>query len=232
MPGFAGTERGSFFEAPDWVDRSKPPGHTSLAPLYAQPGWWRGLFHLDFFINSPNLVWFLIALTLYNVFPYDLEAGKTWACGWVLERAVVNVASTFIYFTFWTATTYYLRWTSRKYKQSNLGPSLSRMLHNVWFAFLGCLTFTGWEVAFIHLYATGRLQYIPNAEVFSSVWNAATTILLIMLVPLWEEIHFYFSHRFLHVRVLYKYVHCVHHRNTDVDPFGGFVFFRSGMVDE
>ena len=40
-------------------------------------------------------------------------------------------------------------------------------------------------------------------------------------VPLYREIHFYFSHRLIHIKALYKYIHSVHHRNTDIEPFAG-----------
>jgi len=33
--------------------------------------------------------------------------------------------------------------------------------------------------------------------------------------------HFYFSHRFLHIRPIYRYVHSLHHRNVDIEPFAG-----------
>ena len=36
-----------------------------------------------------------------------------------------------------------------------------------------------------------------------------------------REVHFYFAHRFIHIRALYKYVHSLHHRNTDIEPFSG-----------
>ena len=41
------------------------------------------------------------------------------------------------------------------------------------------------------------------------------------LVPMYRDFHFYWAHRFIHIRVLYKYVHSLHHRNTDIDPFSG-----------
>ena len=28
-------------------------------------------------------------------------------------------------------------------------------------------------------------------------------------------------HRFIHIKALYKYIHSVHHRNTDIEPFAG-----------
>lgn len=41
------------------------------------------------------------------------------------------------------------------------------------------------------------------------------------MVPLYREIQFYFAHRLIHIRALYTYIHSVHHRNTDIEPFSG-----------
>ena len=40
-------------------------------------------------------------------------------------------------------------------------------------------------------------------------------------VPVWRGAHFYFAHRFVHIRAIYKYVHSLHHRNGDIEPFAG-----------
>jgi hypothetical protein len=49
----------------------------------------------------------------------------------------------------------------------------------------------------------------------------AIHVFWILLIPLWRDLHFYFAHRFLHIRAVYKYVHSLHHRNTDPEPFSG-----------
>ena len=38
---------------------------------------------------------------------------------------------------------------------------------------------------------------------------------------MYRDFHFYWAHRFIHIRALYKYVHSLHHRNTDIEPFAG-----------
>jgi len=40
-------------------------------------------------------------------------------------------------------------------------------------------------------------------------------------VPLVRDFHFYFAHRLIHFRALYKYIHSLHHRNNDIEPFSG-----------
>jgi hypothetical protein len=69
--------------------------------------------------------------------------------------------------------------------------------------------------------ATGKLEYISNEEAFSTPGNIARMVGWTLAIPLYRSVHFYFAHRFIHIRALYKYVHSLHHRNTDIEPFSG-----------
>jgi len=86
---------------------------------------------------------------------------------------------------------------------------------------LGVIQWTAWELVFVNIFANNKLYYIKDEEAFSSWENIVRMIAWTIAIPLWREFHFYFSHRLLHIRVLYKYVHSLHHRNYDPDPFSG-----------
>ena len=49
-----------------------------------------------------------------------------------------------------------------------------------------------------------------------AVWFVA----VFFLIPIWESFYFYWIHRALHSRLLYRF-HALHHRNTDVGPWSG-----------
>ena len=46
-------------------------------------------------------------------------------------------------------------------------------------------------------------------------------LLTILLVNMWHEIHFYFTHKLIHWGPLYKFVHSLHHKNTNPGPWSG-----------
>ena len=46
-------------------------------------------------------------------------------------------------------------------------------------------------------------------------------ILMILLLPAWETLHFFLIHRLIHWPPLYRRVHSLHHRNTNVGPWSG-----------
>jgi len=45
------------------------------------------------------------------------------------------------------------------------------------------------------------------------VWLAA--------IPFWREFHFYWIHRLIHWKPLYKHVHYLHHKNINPNPWSG-----------
>jgi sterol desaturase/sphingolipid hydroxylase (fatty acid hydroxylase superfamily) len=92
------------------------------------------------------------------------------------------------------------------------------LLHNVFYTTLGTMQWSLTEVAFVYCYMTGRLSYHP---VFSSTAGTLHLIVWCLAIPVIRDVHFYFCHRVLHTRFLYKYFHTVHHRNTDTEPFSG-----------
>eukprot|EP01065_Artemidia_motanka_P035315 TRINITY_DN43234_c0_g1_i1.p1 TRINITY_DN43234_c0_g1~~TRINITY_DN43234_c0_g1_i1.p1 ORF type:complete len:468 (+),score=130.51 TRINITY_DN43234_c0_g1_i1:60-1463(+) len=233
--GFGGTVGGSFFRPAEWVDVKKPPGYTSMAAIARVSQALKGALTLQSFFFSPNLVWSAIALATHLAFPYDLQAASTWEWGWVLYRAAINFGLFICYYGFWSLVLYKLRWADRKYKPGHL-PSAARMLHNIWYACLGCVQLTVWEVFFMHLWATAKAEVTPDYESLSTLGGVLAVLGWTVVVPVLHDVHFYFIHRLLHVRVLYRYVHSLHHRNSDIEPFCGLAmhplehsFFYAGL---
>ena len=73
----------------------------------------------------------------------------------------------------------------------------------------------------LRLWAIGKVPYATAGEVFSSPALLSLNVFWVMVMPLWRDLHFYIAHRFIHIRAIYKYVHSLHHRNADPEPFSG-----------
>merc|ERR1719336_2665460 len=220
--GFAGTgPNGSFFETPAWVDKEKAPGMTSQAGAVAPPGWWVKLVTGKFLFFSPNLVWLTIALIDYFLFPYDYEAARSLTnYNWIVKRFLVNFAITFGFFGFWHVVLYILNWSERPF-QAGRTYRVGKVVHNMWYSSLGVLQYTVWEAIYVYCCATNRIPFMSDQEAASSPKNFLIFCLAAFWVPLYREFHFYFAHRFIHISALYKYIHSLHHRNTDIEPFSG-----------
>lgn len=223
LEGLFGTVQGSFYKVPAWVDESKPPGMTSQSgALKGNPNW-SNLVTGAFLVYSPNAVWMAIALAVYFYFPYDLDAVRDPSsdafAGWMGRRALLNLFVVYTYYGWWHVTLYFW-WGKRPFNPARQ-YRFSKVAHNIWYTTLGTLQWTGWEGLYAYCLATGRLPFVADATSFESWTGIVKFVAWCFAVPLYREVHFYFAHRLIHVKCLYKYVHSTHHRNTDIEPFAG-----------
>ena len=87
------------------------------------------------------------------------------------------------------------------------------------------------EVAVERLYASRHYplltskysMYLENSMKLESHWTtiALSMVMASLLLMMIGETHFYFSHRLLHTKWLYKNVHKVHHESINPDPCSG-----------
>jgi len=86
-----------------------------------------------------------------------------------------------------------------------------------WSCISGVTLWTGYEVFFMWSYANDLLPfYLDWRE--HPIWF----VLIICAIPFFDSAHFYFIHRLLHWKPLYRVAHAVHHRNVSTGPWSGF----------
>ena len=109
------------------------------------------------------------------------------------------------------------RYDSRELiKSSRLFTFNSQVLDNMfWTLASGVTVWTAYEVLMMWAFANGHLSILNWAD--NPVWFIA----IFLLIPAWESCYFYLIHRALHFPFLYKTVHYLHHRNTNVGPWSG-----------
>jgi hypothetical protein len=131
---------------------SSPPRlHSQWGPLLLKIVTFQGL------LFSPNLIWLVVTVANYLIFPYDFRRAAELDRGWVLERALINLFIVFSYYTFWHASFYIVGVTTRKFSPETR-PSLFNLAHNVWYTGIGTLQWAVWEVLIVHCWATGKLR--------------------------------------------------------------------------
>lgn len=221
MENLFGLIRGKYFgEPPLYVNKELPAGMTDL-PKPTLISW---LMNAPFIlVTTPNFVWASISLLLYNFAPYNLGPESSGALSPVnsaffMERFPLWFGVTFGYFSFWHVALYGFNMAERPFIENRI-YNLDKVAHNAFWTTSGIAIWTVFENVFVFLWANGRLPYISDST--SSLLSLAGFLAALMGVPLWRSIHFYFAHRFLHYTPLYKQVHSLHHRNTDIEPFSG-----------
>ena len=224
--GLGGLSQGSILRASGGlINASKPPG-TSLpkTPPESLRESTSKILTGEAFFYSPNVSWFLMTVIVWCAFPYNLEGynkNEESTIDTLLDvmknRLVINNVLVLAYIGFWHWALYIGDLCNRPFVPNRI-YGLSKVLHNMFYTILGIIQWTLVEGAFIHLYKSGKLPYVDATQTPRILFQ---TLVLSILLPPFRDVHFYFAHRFIHTRPLYKYVHSLHHRNTDTEPFSG-----------
>lgn len=142
------------------------------------------------------------------------------AADWVLARLALNLAVAFSYYGFFFAGLYWRGWAARE-NQPGVRPTAGNIAHNLWYWSLGVLLWTCWEAVMMWLWGTGAVRHASFDDICQSPALLALNAAALLLVPVLRDVHFYIAHRFVHIRAIYRFVHALHRRNTDPEPFSG-----------
>ena len=217
------SSKGLFGHAAPWVNMSKPPGTTDQSELLSFKTTLNSVITGRHFFLAPHSTWAAIALLMYLICPYEeaiTTAKHGWAVGWMAKRLVLNLSVATAYYSLFHIGLWRLGWGKRKYL-ADVYPTAGNMRHNLFYWSLGILQWTLWDCVMIRLWATGKVPYTSNAELLSSWRSLVLNVFAVFMTPCWRDTHFYIVHRFSHLRAVYKFVHSLHHRNTDPEPFSG-----------
>eukprot|EP00930_Biecheleria_cincta_P087111 TRINITY_DN76367_c0_g1_i1.p1 TRINITY_DN76367_c0_g1~~TRINITY_DN76367_c0_g1_i1.p1 ORF type:complete len:443 (-),score=31.44 TRINITY_DN76367_c0_g1_i1:3-1331(-) len=218
--GLLGIRRDGFFTVPRWVDTSALPGHTDQTEQVDLGQTVQGVVMLRYHVFSHVLGFAMLALAVYSVAPYDLDqAIHAWTAQLLFGRLRVNYPLAFLFYLTWHISLGTFQFAKRPYRQAT--HTAANLLHDLWYWSLGVLQWSFWESLMMYLWASGRVPYQTDAEVLASASKLAWNILLFAVSSPMEDLHFYFMHRFIHLRAIYRFVHSVHHRNINPQPFSG-----------
>ena len=154
-------------------------------------------------------------------------AALSW--GWVLQILAINFAITVIvagglhlYLHSLAGQKTQLRFDIRPMERSQRFTFGYQVWDNVFWALaFGVPIWTGWAVLYFHLAASGRAPMLALPWEAAS-WGAALWfVLLFPLIRFWQSFHFFLIHKLIHVPVLFRHVHHLHHRNVNTGPWSG-----------
>jgi len=204
----------------DW----QPDAPNLIAPFYHLP--WRGREILAWFKSyflPWNITWMILATIYWNFLTPSVETLKTLAPGWILYLVLRNSLAVLLFYGAMEFRLYYRRRQGAQFKYNHLFPSDKRS--NV-FMFrsqaidgairtfgTGVPIWTAYEVLILWCYANGIGPWTALGQ--NPVW----LVLLFLIVPIWHEFHFYCIHRLIHVPLLYKYIHSIHHNSVNPSPW-------------
>jgi sterol desaturase/sphingolipid hydroxylase (fatty acid hydroxylase superfamily) len=129
-----------------------------------------------------------------------------------------------LYLCFW-------KWGEAKFRNARIqdrkrvdGKQIAFEVKNTLIVFLAGMPMT---LVISFLYSSGSTKLTSNAATIGWPMIALTLAILLIFNDAW----FYFWHRLLHHPKLFRYVHAVHHKSVDVNPFSSYSFhWFEGMI--
>lgn len=207
----------------------RPDYPVKYAPIFVWPpqpaAFLRWLFGWPGFLVPWNAIYVAITVATYVWTQPSSDVTKELALSWILPMYVRNLLLLTAVAGGWHMLLYTFkvnglhhkydrRWLAENDSKFTFG---NQLLDNIfWSCASGVTVWTAYEVFFAWGWANG---YIP---VYYDFWSRPVySVAVLLAIPFWREFHFYFVHRAIHIRAIYKYVHALHHRNVNPGPWSG-----------
>ena len=212
-------------KAPKWHYSPQVP--IGVSPLFTRP--FKPLAVLKWFVGgwlplSENLLVLSLAILSWVFFHPTLEQCRQFSIDWIALIWLRNLALMFLVAGGLHLYFYVLRrqgdvrhFDARPMARNNRVFTFNNQVWDnmFWSCASGVTVWTAYEVLMMWAMANGYAPALTWAE------DAGWIILLIFLIPIWETLYFYLIHRLIHWPPLYRSVHYLHHRNTNVGPWSG-----------
>lgn len=208
----------------DW----QPPGYIQTPPVFVWPP--RPAAFLKWFFGFPGYIWpwnltyLAIACATWLWLTPSLETMTTLRPGWIAFILARNLVLVSLVCGAWHLRLYTqkkqgteYKYTSRWLSENNPTFMFGNQLRDNIFLTLASAVpiWTAYEVLTLWLMARGVL---PTVSFHA---HPIYCVLLALVIPTWREFHFYCVHRLIHWPPLYRTVHHIHHKNTNVGPWSG-----------
>jgi sterol desaturase/sphingolipid hydroxylase (fatty acid hydroxylase superfamily) len=208
----------------DW----RPAKPIALPPTIAWPprpmATLRWLFGFPGYLWPMNTLWLAVTLVSWFFLTPDLASMRSFEVWWIAVLFARNFALVALLFGGLHLYFYVLKrqGDALKFSSQPLATNSRRFLFHdqvrdnaARTLGVGVPVITAYEAVTWWLYANGYIGILDWAA--NPVWFA----FLLFVAPVIHAVHFYFAHRLLHWKPLYKSVHSVHHLNVEVGPWSG-----------
>jgi len=225
MASNTGKMNASDTEKKQWHYRPQVP--VQVSPLFRQPFDARAVlnwFGRGWFPLSERLVILSLAVVSWFFFQPALIRCQVFQFDWIAQIFFRNLILMFVVAGGLHLYFYVLRgqgeerhYDARPFAENSRVFTFNNQLRDnmFWSCASGVTIWSAYEALMMWALANG---YAPMLD-----WpgDALWLVLLIFLVPIWETFYFFLIHRLLHWPPLYRKVHYLHHRNTNVGPWSG-----------
>jgi len=142
-------------------------------------------------------------------------------CAFLLRYLVVAGGAFLVFYVWWKR-----RWARWKIQEKFPGREKLRM--EILFSLSTFVIFALMGVLVMWMLRQGWTQLYFKIDEYGVPWMIASILLMILL----HDTYFYWTHRLMHVRWIFPYVHKVHHLSNNPSPWSSFSFHPAEAVVE
>ncbi len=210
----------------------RPAAPIALPPTIAWPprprAIARWLLGFPGYLWPMNALWLAITLASWAWLTPGLATMKEFEAGWIAAILLRNLALVALlfgglhaYFHVLRRQGDELRFSTQPFATGSRRFLLGDQVRDNALRTLcvGVPTITAWEAVTWWLFANGHVGVVGPETGPVAFW--AWFAFLLLAAPVIHAVHFYFVHRLLHWKPLYRTVHNVHHLNVEVGPWSG-----------
>ena len=206
----------------------QPAERPAAPPIWAWPP--RPLQSLKWLFSYPGYLWpwntIIAAIAILTWFYTQPELARMaeFRVDWIAQIYVRNLGLLVLFFGGLHLWLYVFKGQGTKLKFNPKWPGGknptflggTQLRDNVfWCVASGCTVWTAYEAVMMWSYANGLLPYVDWET------NPVYFVALLLMLMAWHMVHFYFGHRLLHWKPLYKAAHHLHHKNVNIGPWSG-----------
>ena len=185
-----------------------------------------------FYVGTALLVW----ATLVP----DMATMKTLAFDWIAQLLAVNAALVFVFTSTWHWRLYVRRAQRAELKFDARWPGDGSLFlfgnqhadNMFWTMASGVPVMTAYLVLTLWAMANGLAPTVEWAD------HPVYLVLLMLATQIFRDVHFFCIHRLIHWPPLYRWVHAIHHKNSNPGPWSGLamhpvehvLYFSSLMI--
>ncbi|MDG2406296.1 MAG: sterol desaturase family protein [Paracoccaceae bacterium] len=204
----------------DWV----PHKLLEPAPIWLFPPQPRKILSwIPGFLFPYNVLFMVSAVVYWYAIVPDLNALMIISWNWTLKMLATNMILAFLWYQGWEMPLYISRRQGNRFKYNNNFPN-DRRSKIFWFRnqtadnmarsmLVGVPIWTAMQILMFWSYANGYIPLLKFAD------NPLWLLVMVLVVPIIHDFHFYCIHRFIHLPILYKWIHSVHHKSANPSPW-------------
>jgi sterol desaturase/sphingolipid hydroxylase (fatty acid hydroxylase superfamily) len=204
----------------DWV----PNKFLEPAPIWLFPPQPRKILAwIPAFFFPYNVLFMISAVIYWYAIVPDLSVLQIISWNWALKMLATNMILAFLWYQGWEMPLYISRRQENRFKYNHKFPN-ERRSKMFWFRnqttdnmarsmLVGVPIWTAMQILMLWSYANGYIPLLKFAD------NPLWLLVMVLIVPIIHDFHFYCIHRLIHLPILYKWIHSVHHKSVNPSPW-------------